>query len=105
MPTRALQDSPAAAYNRALACAGPQRIDLLLRAATGGCHRAQFLLALAYHTGQDVPVDYTRAASWYEQAASRGDSFAMANLGMMRLPGQSGNVDEIEAYTWIRSAA
>jgi TPR repeat protein len=104
MSQPALQDSLAIEYNRALATQGSQRLAHLLRAAARGCHRAQFLLALAYQTGQDAPRDSARSASWYERAAAGGNSFAMANLGMMWLSGDAGAVDEVEAYTWIRSA-
>lgn len=102
-PSRA--PHPAANLNRALACANDaEAFDSLLRAATDGCLRAQFLVGLAYQTGRGVGVDYERAAAWYRQAAGGGDSYAIANLGVMSLLGQGHSADDLDAYTWIQSA-
>jgi TPR repeat protein len=91
--------------NRALGC--PNEADAfrnLLRAAQAGCLRAQSLAGLAYHTGRGVAVDFEQAASWYRKAAAGGDSCAMANLGVMSFLGQGTVADDIDAYTWLRSA-
>ena len=95
---------PMADLNRALACeSDADAFSHLLRAAEAGCLRAQSLVGLAYHTGRGVAVDFGRAADWYGKAAGGADSFAIANLGVMNLLGQ-GAADEIDAYTWLRSA-
>ena len=92
-------------YNRALRCAADaDAFAYLLRAAEEGCVRSQFLVGLAYHVGRGVEVDYGRAASWYRRAACAADSNAIANLGVMSLLGQGGSADDLEAYTWVRSA-
>ena len=104
--TLAHERCPAADFNRALACTDPAAaFDHLLVAARGGCLRAQFLVGLAYHTGRGVAVDFERAAAWYREAACGGDSYAIANLGVMSLMGQGAPRDDVDAYTWIRSAA
>jgi len=96
---------PMADLNRALACASDAgAFGHLLRAAEAGCLRAQSLVGLAYHTGRGVAVDFERAADWYRKAAGGGDSFAIANLGVMRLLGQGAAADEVDAYTWLQSA-
>jgi TPR repeat protein len=92
-------------YNQALACASEDAaFASLLRAAHAGCVRAQSLVGLAYHTGRGVAVDLDCAASWYRKAAGGGDSYAIANLGVLSLSGQSAAADEIDAYTWLQSA-
>ena len=97
--------SPAADFNRALDCPNAgEAFDSLLRAAEGGCLRAQFLVGLAYQTGHGVAVDYPRAAAWYREAAGSGDSYAMANLGVMSLLGQGAPADDLDAYAWVQSA-
>jgi TPR repeat protein len=97
--------NPAADFNRALRCTDDvESFDGLLRAAQGGCLRAQFLVGLAYHTGHGVAVNYEKAAAWYLAAAGSGDSTAIANLGVMTLLGHGMPADDLEAYTWVQSA-
>ena len=97
--------NPAADFNRALHCSSDaDAFDSLLRAAQGGCLRAQFLVGLAYHTGRGVAVDYERAGAWYREAAGSGDGHAIANLGVMSLLGQGAPADDLDAYTWVQSA-
>lgn len=97
--------TPAGDFNRALGCPdAADAFDCLMRAAQGGCLRAQFLVGLAYHTGRGVTVDYQRAADWYRKAACGGDGYAIANLGVMSLLGQGAPVDDLDAYAWVQSA-
>src|ERR1035438_1926480 len=103
MPSHATQ--PAADFNRALRCSDAgTAFEGLLRAAEGGCVRAQFLAGLAYHTGRGVAVDFVRAGNWYREAAGSGDSYAIANLGVMSLLGQGAPADDLDAYAWLQSA-
>ena len=103
MISTALQ--PMADFNRALACANDaDAFASLLHAAQAGCLRAQSLVGLAYHTGRGVAVDFERAAEWYRQAAAGGDSYAIANLGLMSLLGQGMIADDVDAYVWLQSA-
>ena len=96
---------PASDFNRALQCSSQAgAFDSLMRAAEGGCLRAQFLVGLAYHTGRGVAVDFERAGAWYRKAAAGGDSYAIANLGVMSLLGQGASADDLDAYTWLQSA-
>jgi TPR repeat protein len=96
---------PMADLNRALASASDaDAFGSLLRAAQAGCLRAQTLVGWAYQTGRGVAVDFERAADWYRKAACGGDSYAIANLGVMSLLGQGAAADDLEAYTWLQSA-
>jgi TPR repeat protein len=96
---------PMTDLNRALGCANDaEAFRSLLRAAQGGCLRAQSLVGLAYHTGRGVALDFEQAAGWYRKAAAGGDSCAMANLGVMSFLGQGTVADNVDAYTWLRSA-
>jgi len=91
--------------NRALASADhADAFVSLLCAAHAGCLRAQTLVGWAYQTGRGVAVDYHQASDWYRKAAGRGDSCAIANLGLMSLLGQGAPPDDIEAYVWLQSA-
>jgi TPR repeat protein len=96
---------PAADFNRALRSSNDaDAFASLLGAAEAGCVRAQFLVGLAYHTGRGVALDCERAGVWYRKAAGSGDSHAIANLGVMSLLGQGAPADDLDAYTWVRSA-
>jgi TPR repeat protein len=96
---------PMADFNRALGCSNQaDAFDNLLRAAESGCLRAQSLVGLAYHTGRGVAMNFGRAAAWYRRAAGGGDSYAIANLGVMSLLGQGAVADELDAYMWLQSA-
>jgi hypothetical protein len=91
--------------NHALGCSNAtEAFRNLLRAAQAGCLRAQSLVGLAYHTGRGVAVDFERAADWYRKAAGGGDSYAIANLGVMSFLGQGAVADDVDAYTWLQSA-
>jgi hypothetical protein len=91
--------------NRALGCSNDaDAFRHLLRAAQAGCLRAQSLAGLAYHTGRGVAVDFEQAAGWYRKAAAGGDSCSIANLGVMSFLGQGTVADDVDAYTWLRSA-
>jgi len=97
--------SPATDYNRALRCVSDaDAFAYLLRAAEEGCVRSQFLVGLAYHIGRGVTVDYERAGAWYRKAACAAEGSAIANLGVMSLLCQGAAADDLEAYTWVRSA-
>jgi len=103
--TPARGNQPAADLNRALRCSNDaDAFDSLLRAAEGGCLRAQFLVGLAYHIGRGVAVDYERAGAWYRKAAGSGEGHAIANLGVMSLLGQGTPADDLDAYAWVQSA-
>jgi len=94
-----------AEFNRALQCR--READALagfVRAAKEGCVRAQSLAGFAYHVGRGTAVDFERAAEWYRKAACSGDSYAIANLGVMSLLGQGMAADPLDAYAWLRSA-
>jgi TPR repeat protein len=96
---------PMADLNRALRSTNDaDAFSAFLFAARAGCLRAQSLVGLAYHTGRGVAVDFERAAEWYCKAAAGGDSYAMANLGMMSLLGQGMAADDVDAYVWLQSA-
>jgi TPR repeat protein len=91
--------------NRAIGCTNDSdAFENLLHAAEAGCVRAQALVGLAYHTGHGVAVNFERAAGWYRKAAGSGDSYAMANLGVMCLLGEGEIADELDAYIWFQSA-
>jgi TPR repeat protein len=52
-----------------------------LTTAEQGDAQAQYNLGIMYDNGQDVPQDYTAAASWYRKAAEQGHAQAQFNLG------------------------
>lgn len=60
---------------------------------------------LLYIGGQGVPMDYSKAATWYRMAAEQGDAKAQFRLGLMSYLGQGVPRDYKEAARWYRMAA
>ncbi len=55
-------------------------------------------LGLAYHTGDGVPQDYTKAMDWYLKAFIKGDGDAYNNIGVMYRDGLGCEVNKPIAY-------
>ncbi|MCR5258050.1 MAG: sel1 repeat family protein [Desulfovibrio sp.] len=66
---------------------------------------AQFRLGVMYENGQDVPLVFEKALSWYMRAASQGNKYAQHNLGMMHELGRGVPQDFAKALSWYRRAA
>jgi TPR repeat protein len=66
---------------------------------------AEYKLGRAYHLGQGVPQDYTKAAELYRKAAAQGDAKSMYNLGYIYLHGQGVPKDSLAAAGWFQKAA
>ncbi|MEM8800229.1 MAG: tetratricopeptide repeat protein [Pseudomonadota bacterium] len=67
---------------------------LNLLAAKAGFTRAQYLVALAYHSGRGVPRDKAAALDWLNRAAARGDDEARTDLAHALL--DRGNAGDAE---------
>jgi hypothetical protein len=72
---------------------------------TGETAQAQYLLGIAYATGQGVPQTYSEAAKWYRKAAEKGLSGAQYDLGLLYAEGHGVARDYGEAAKWYRKAA
>jgi hypothetical protein len=71
-----------------------------------GDAEAQYYVARIHATGMDnVPVDYARAAYWYEQAAAQGFSEAQQELGYLYELGLGVTKDELKALNLQREAS
>ena len=54
------------------------------KAATQGYDLAQYNLAISYHFGRGVAIDYNKALYWYEKAAAQGHKNAQDNLTYLK---------------------
>ncbi|MBO6783709.1 MAG: sel1 repeat family protein [Alphaproteobacteria bacterium] len=73
--------------------------------ARAGNPTAQFLLAIKYETGTDVPRDLARAADLYEKAARQGHADAQFKIATFLETGSGVARDDDAARTWYRAAA
>jgi TPR repeat protein len=83
-----------------------QSIDNIKQAAEDGDPEAQYLLAIAYHQGEEVTADLERAAYWLRRAATRGFSRAQFAYGQ-RLYWGWGDTEpnKIDGFDWWLIAA
>jgi VWFA-related protein len=80
-------------------------IQGLRRAAGVGDVQAAYNLAVMYDTGQGVPQDYAKAATWYRKAADHGMAKAQFNLAVLYANGLGVPQDLGQAAAWYRRAA
>ena len=74
--------------------------------AENGDPEAQYYVARIYATGMDdVPVDYAKAALWYEKAARQGFSEAKQELGYLYELGLGVDKDPLKALNLQRDAS
>ena len=62
-------------------------------------------LGTIYREGQGVAQDYVKAREWYENAAAKGDVYAMADLGVIHDNGLGVAQDNAKAREWYEKAA
>lgn len=65
-------------------------------------------LAYMHHLGLSVPKDVNRAMQMYHRAAARNDSFALTQLGLLHLRGDSTAgipIDAVKGVTLLRKAS
>jgi hypothetical protein len=81
-------------------------IEDIKKAAEGGDAEAQYLLGIAYNSGEGVTKDPERTAYWLRRSATRGFSRAQFALGQ-RLYGGWGGItpDKKEGFEWWLVAA
>lgn len=84
--------------------AGGDIEESLVPSAEKGDVRSQWLLGLVYLTGEDVPQDLARAATWFRRAAEQGHPAAQLNLGRMYQLGEGVERDLVRAYKWMSLA-
>lgn len=101
-PAAAGYDSAAAAYRdgeyeRA-------RIEFLPLAEAGD-QRAQLVLALIFHQGHGIDVNYAEALKWYRKAADQGNMTAQNNLGVMYRRGEGIQRNPKQAFSLLWAAA
>ena len=60
---------------------------------------------LQYERGDNGPVDFAKARSWYQKAADAGYPPAEYALGIMEMAGRGESKDEKKAVEWFRRAA
>ncbi|MBF0141483.1 MAG: sel1 repeat family protein [Magnetococcales bacterium] len=80
-------------------------VDAIRKAAENGDAIAQKALATRYLKGDDVPQDYTEAATWMRKSAEQGNADAQNNLGILYAQGKGVPQDHVFAYMWMSLSA
>ena len=75
-------------------------LEGLRKLAGQGDASSQFALGARYHTGEDVPQDYSQAFHWFSLAAEQGNVPAQATLGAYYWAGRGVAPDWVKAYFW-----
>ncbi len=74
-------------------------------AAVSGDAEAQFVVATRYLNGENVTVDYAKAAYWYGKAAASGLAPAQYRMATLYERGKGVNLDLKMAASWYERAA
>jgi hypothetical protein len=78
----------------------------LARAVAAGDPMGMFSLGYQYYSGSDGgEIDYEKARLLFEQAASKGNRFAMNNLGVLYEIGRGVGADAAAAKLWYEKAS
>lgn len=67
--------------------------------------KAQLNLGLKYVYGQEVSIDYQKAAQWFRTAAKRGNALARYNLGLLYYYGLGVPGSYVKATHYFQTAA
>jgi localization factor PodJL len=76
----------------------------LREAASVGDPNAQFVIATRYLNGENVPIDYAKAAYWYGKAAAAGLAPAQYRVATLFERGKGVNKDMNAALSWYERA-
>ena len=82
-----------------------QAVAALERAAEGGNAEAQFRLGVMYANGDEVPLNYSRAAELIRQAAGQGMVSAQSTLAWLYANGYGVDQRDDKAREWYLKAA
>lgn len=74
-------------------------------AAESGDMESQYLLGVAYCTGQNRNVDFKEGAKWLKLSADQGYLAAKRELGILYLTGEGVDADADKAYPLLSEAA
>lgn len=66
---------------------------------------AQLVLGLMCEEGHGVPINYIKAAVWYEKSATLGNHHAQCIIGYMYDHGYGVAIDHIKAVKWFQMSA
>lgn len=84
----------------------PEAAKKIEQQAFNGVPEAEHDLAAIYTSGRNgVPVDYTKAAAWFLEAATHNISNAQYNLGVLYHQGMGVTKNTELAFNWYRAAA
>ena len=85
--------------------ANEKEVEGYQKAAAQGNADAQYMLGLAYATGEGVPKDAAYAVEWYQKAAVQGNAAAQYMLGLIYATGKGVPKDAAMAASWYTKAA
>lgn len=83
----------------------PGKEKTLQARAMSGDAEAQFFMGRMYHVGKGVKQNPETAIDWFERAAKGRLAAAHYSIGLIRLTGEIGAPDIVEAYARFRVAA
>ena len=83
----------------------PQALKFYEAASKQGDALGDYDLALMYQYGKGMPVDYSRAKILFSDAADKGLSEAMNQLGSINFYGLGQDRDDQQAFSWYKKAA
>jgi len=98
-------DGVALLYDPRLLPPDPAQAQAYALAADAGDPVALFLMGYLLANAARTGADHRTAAGYFRQAAARGSSAAMANLGLMMFDGRGVLQDYVEGYKWLSLAA
>lgn len=79
----------------------PQAVAIWQRWADQGNLDAAYNLAVIHQYGDGVPLNYTKALTWYRVAAEKGDKVSQFQIGLMYQIGQGVEANQEEAHRWF----
>jgi len=82
-----------------------QLTERIIKLATQGDAKAQYLLGWFYIEGRGVLQDYKESVKWYGLAAEQGEIDALTSLGLMYYNGKSIIRDYVMAHMYWNIAA
>lgn len=80
-------------------------LEEIQKSAENGDKLAQYLLAMAFETGNGIGKDEVKKVAWLLKASDQGLIRARANLGVSHIRGAGTEVDDITGWTLLISSA
>lgn len=93
-PCASAQNTPATPVKKTVS---QDSINKVVKLANAGSAREQNIVGIWYYTGENLPLDYKRAATWWSKAAKQSYPLAIGNLGLCYQMGNGVTADSVTA--------